>query len=178
MARKARIQQAPPRPEKTKAEKYHDAVEELAFYEQELTKRLERERREFVDYTERLSKSPAYELSWGGKLFDTAAWIEALETALAYRNDREMTPSWASIREYVLRSHVMREIRSTSRSTSACSNLMDDSRRAAWANLYEEGLKYCEMVERRVQSLAFEVEAELTEKLVNDIKATLAPFSA
>lgn len=164
---------APPPPPKTKAEQLHDAQEELAFYEEHLRRQLRQAREAVAELGTKLSNpesvDPLYDLSWGGRAFEAAGLVRAIATALHHR---EAGHAWRTIREQVLR-EAMRDCRSSSRSTSVCSNLAEDAHRQALATIYEEGLRSLARTEARVESLSFEVQAEAAERLSRDMAAAL-----
>jgi hypothetical protein len=172
MARSKKV--APPAPPpKTKAEQLHDAQENLAFYEEHLQRQLKQARETVVELGSKLSNpenvDPLYDLSWGGRTFEAAGFVKAVSAALYHR---EKGHSWRTIREEVLR-ETIRDCRSSSRSTSVTSNLAEDAHRQALASIYDDALKSLAKVEAKVESLAFEVQAESAERLTRDMAAAL-----
>jgi len=159
---------------KTKAEQYASAVESLEFYEDDLRRSLEHEKAGMLDYAGRLTDSklsPQGEMEWGDKLFKTAAQIEVLSWLFAHR-DTESKPAWRRLRDYMLED-ASREARSTSMSTGQSHNLAVRHKMAAQFDLCDRELDYLVKCEAKVESLAFEIEAEQSEKLASPMDRNL-----
>ncbi len=92
------------------------------------------------DWAAKFKLQPAYELSWATSAFERAAELEIDKQTLAFLVG-EISPDFEGDRVEVLVKEYTRDIfqmaRNISRSTSPCSNLMDECRRVAKAKLLE-----------------------------------------
>ncbi len=88
-----------------------------------------------VEFKNNLDKHPTYALSWSGEVFKAAA---TYEVAVEVKNYFEAGVEWADLVDKALK-EALRGARNlgNSRSTSNCSNLVDDAKTKAWADAYE-----------------------------------------
>lgn len=88
-----------------------------------------------VEFKNNLDKHPTYALSWSGEVFAAAA---VNEVAVEVKSYFEAGVEMAEIADHALR-QALRGARNlgNSRSTSNCSNLVDDAKTKAWADAYE-----------------------------------------
>lgn len=88
-----------------------------------------------AEFKKNLDKHPTYALSWSGDVFQAAA---TYEVAVEVKNYFEAGVEWADLVDKALK-EALRGARNlgNSRSTSNCSNLVDDAKTKAWADAYE-----------------------------------------
>lgn len=167
-----------PRPPKTAAERYHDAVEEHAYALRSLESERASAQATIAEFAEKVQKDPAYQLSWGGAAFKAGASVKVLGLVLHHLG--EGLPA-ATLLKHALREALRGARHSTSRSTSCTSNLAEDCETEVWADLADDGfgrrsLQWLAHIESEIASAAFLVEAEQTQHLIDALAAIPRPL--
>lgn len=91
-------------------------------------------------FTEKLAKDPSYELSWGGDAFRAAARLKVFKSVQTYLNDQDKLAADEVKIENVRKeayNNVIRGAKHPARSTSPCSNLMEQEVTVAWSDVLE-----------------------------------------
>lgn len=118
-----------------RAKDMSDADREMSYALRRFTADVSSWESRLATFKKNLDKHPTYALSWSGDMFQAAASYEVAREICAWF---EAGGDWADMTSEALK-NALRAARNagSSRSTSVCSNLVDDCKGRAWAEAYE-----------------------------------------